>query len=120
MKFLANENFPFSSIRILRDNGFEVISIAETIGGAKDIEVFNKAVNENLIILTFDKDYGEMIFKHKLSSPPEVIFFRIKNNFPEDAANILLDRINKEKIKFASYFTVIEDEGTRQRRIKHL
>ena len=118
MKFLANENFPYSSIKLLRDSGFAVISITETISGAKDIEVLNKAVNENLIILTFDKDYGEMIFKHKLTSPPAVIFFRLKNNLPEDAAKVLLDRINNEKIEFASYFTVIEDEETRQRLIK--
>ena len=33
MKFLANENFPFPSIKFLREKGFEVISISEELSG---------------------------------------------------------------------------------------
>jgi len=47
MVFLANENFPYPSIKILRDKGFEVISIGETLGGTKDTIVLEKAVKEN-------------------------------------------------------------------------
>ncbi len=65
MKFLANENFPFPSIKFLRENGYEIISISEESSGIADSEVLQKASAENLIILTFDSDYGELIFKYK-------------------------------------------------------
>ncbi len=77
MKFLANENFPYPSIKILRDNDLEVFSIGEESGGISDIEVLNRAVIEDLIILTFDRDYGELLFKYRLDPPPAVVYFRL-------------------------------------------
>ena len=73
MKFLANENFPFPSIKFLREKGFEVISISEELSGVSDEEVLQKASLENLIILTFDRDYGELIFKYRKDNPPSFI-----------------------------------------------
>lgn len=101
MIFLANENFPFPSINLLRSKGFEVISVAE---------------KENLIILTFDKDYGELIFKYKSKRPPAVIFFRHKGKMPNFAGDVLIRLIDSKKIHFEKIFTVIENENVRQRR----
>jgi len=78
MRFLANENFPFPSIKILREKGFEVISISETLSGISDEEILRKASLENLIILTFDRDYGELIFKYQKENLPAVVYFRTK------------------------------------------
>ena len=66
MKFLADENFPFTSVKLLRISGWNIAYIAETNSGVKDIFILKKAVKENLIILTFDRDYGELILN---SSP---------------------------------------------------
>jgi predicted nuclease of predicted toxin-antitoxin system len=71
--FLANENFPKPSITLLRSNGFIIKSIQEELLGIFDEEVINIATKENLIILTFDRDYGELIFKHSKDYPPAVI-----------------------------------------------
>lgn len=59
--FLANENFPYPSIRLLRQKGAKVISIQEISAGIDDRDVIRKALALNLIILTFDKDYDELI-----------------------------------------------------------
>ena len=76
--FLANENFPKPSITILRDSGLNVQSIQEDSPGISDEEVINIASERNLIILTFDRDYGELIFKHSRNAPPAVVYFREK------------------------------------------
>ena len=65
MFFLANENFPLTSIRILRDAGYNVESVLEKNPGAKDSEVLKEAKKEKRVILTFDRDYGELIYKYK-------------------------------------------------------
>jgi len=78
MRFLANENFPFPSIRILRDNGHDVKSIGEEMFGITDIEVLDVAKNENRIILTLDKDYGELIFLHKPTTHQRLSFIDTK------------------------------------------
>ncbi len=62
--FLANENFPKPSPLLLREKGFVVKSIQEDFPGISDPEVMKITTRENLIILTFDSDYGELIFKY--------------------------------------------------------
>ncbi|RCR71473.1 DUF5615 family PIN-like protein [Larkinella punicea] len=117
MRFLANENFPGPSIRRLRAEGYDVISISETNGGWKDTQVLAQAVAEQLIILTFDRDYGELLFRYRLESPPAVVYFRRKGNTPDDAAKILIDLLSTGKIDILNHFTVIDEDGIRQRKL---
>jgi predicted nuclease of predicted toxin-antitoxin system len=118
MIFLANENFPMPSVKLLRKSGFEVISIQEDLGGISDDVVLEKAVKENLVILTFDRDYGELIFKYKKAVPPAVVYFRMKGETPLDAASILLEIIKNPDIQIENSFTVIEQNAIRQRKLK--
>ena len=120
MKFLANENFPVPSLRILREKGYEVVSIYEEYRGIDDESVLNKAVEEELTILTFDSDYGKLLFYYQLTTPPAVVYFRFKSSHPEDAAKILLKEIEDHKLILDVFFTVIEKEGIRQRRLKEM
>ena len=116
MRFLANENFPNPAIQLLRKNGSYVISISEEFAGITDNEVIKIANNENLIILTFDKDYGELIFRHGIVNPPAVIFFRYKGTSPSYAGDFLLTLLNEKAIDFLDIFTVIEKNNIRQRK----
>lgn len=113
--FLANENFPRPSIKLLRENGFEIKSIQEEFPGISDEMVMDIASNLDLIILTFDRDYGEIIFKHKRNNPPTVIYFREKGSDPLFAGNLLLTLLSNSKIKLNNSFTVIEVNNMRQR-----
>lgn len=57
MKFLANENFPRASFRILRAEGLDIEHIGETNPSVSDEEVMKMALQEERIIITFDNDY---------------------------------------------------------------
>ncbi len=115
MTFLANENMPIPSINKLREAGYEVISIGEDLPGISDEEVLEKAVEESLIILTFDSDYGELIYKYR-KPPPAVVYFRHKGNSPTWAAYTLIFRL-ENGLELDGYFTVIKDKGIRQREL---
>ena len=115
MRFLANENFPFPSIAFLRHAGHNVSSVSELYPGISDVEVIEKAKAGDLIILTFDKDYGEIIFKHGQKNPPAVIFFRFKGENPEMAGRLLVDLLENKNLNVGNKFTVIEKESIRQR-----
>ena len=95
--FLANENFPRPSTNILRDNGFHVKSIQEDSPGISDEEVIQIALETDLIILTFDRDYGELIFRYAKENPPAVVFFRDKGMAPEFAALSLIKGISNNQ-----------------------
>lgn len=116
MEFLANENFPKPSIQLLLNKGYDVYSVSDMLSGISDLEVISFAVKKKQIILTFDKDYGEIIFKSKILNPVSVIFFRFKGSSPEDAGSILLDLIESKKMAFENSFTVIEKNSIRQRK----
>ena len=116
MRFLANENFPFPSLQLLRKAGFEIISISESFPGISDPEVIEKAISYNAIILTFDKDYGELIYKYKRQAPPAVVFFRFKGEQPDAAGKILLDIMKIKEFVLENNFTVIERDSLRQRK----
>ena len=116
MEFLANENFPRPSILQIRSKGYLVRSIQEEQGGISDEEVVDLAEQEKLIILTFDSDYGEILFKYPREEAPSVVYFRFKGKAPNDAGLLLLELI-ESGIQLKGYFTVVEETGIRQRKI---
>lgn len=118
MKFLANENFPLPSTKLLRELGFDVKSIAEEMFGISDNEVIIVAQSEQRIILTFDSDYGEIIYRHGLDNPPPVIYFRDKGLEPLFAGRILQHLISNTEISIENAFTVVDAKNIRQRQYK--
>lgn len=115
MDFLANENFPILSIRLLRNAGHKVASVIEDTPGAKDRQVLQRAYEESRIILTFDRDYGELIYRHKLPIPTGVVYFRFAPSTPEEPAEMLLNVLKKAEVKVVGKFTVVERGKIRQR-----
>ena len=113
--FLANENFPRPSTIILRLNGLNIKSIQEDSPGISDPEVMQIAMDLKLIILTFDSDYGELIFKYANVNPPAVVYFREKGHHPEFAASSLISLLSNKNIVLLDAFTVIESNNIRQR-----
>lgn len=114
MKFLANENIPLESVKILRRNGIDIISIQELNPGITDIEVINISNSENRIIITFDKDYGDLIYQKKIIFKIGIIFLRFIPKSHEELAEFLIEIINL-KIEFQNKFSVIDREKIRQR-----
>jgi predicted nuclease of predicted toxin-antitoxin system len=113
--FLANENIPAYSVKLLRDVGFDVASIAESSRGIDDPTVLARAVREQSIIITFDRDYGELIFRSRLPPPLGVILFRLGSIEPEEPARILIELLNRKDFVVEGMFTVIERGSVRQR-----
>jgi len=63
MKILADENIPKYVCDALRKIGIDIISITDIMPAAKDKEILNFAKKENRIILSFDKDFCELVFR---------------------------------------------------------
>jgi predicted nuclease of predicted toxin-antitoxin system len=115
MRLLANENFPVPSIRLLRTSGHDVAAIMEDSPGITDVEVLERAVLEARIIVTFDRDYGELIYKRKLPSPIGIIYCRFIPNWPEEAAERLLTLFATDHIMLEGQFTVLDSDHVRQK-----
>ncbi|HET7117444.1 MAG TPA: DUF5615 family PIN-like protein [Hanamia sp.] len=72
---LADENIHYFIIKKLREAGFKVISVSEISKGIKDEKVITWAIQNNYLLLTEDKDFGEWVFAHHLKNL-SVLFLR--------------------------------------------
>lgn len=115
MEFLANENFPLRSIRLLREANHRVVSILQEAPGSIDADILRRAHAEGLIILTFDRDYGELIYRHKISPPAGVVYFRFAPATPTEPGEILLNILARDISSLSGRFTIIERGRMRQR-----
>lgn len=52
----------FAAVRALRAEGFDVLAVAEAIPGAADDRVIESAVREGRVLLTEDKDFGQLVY----------------------------------------------------------
>ena len=115
MRFLADENLPFATIRLLREAGYDIVSILEESPGISDSQVLERAYLENRIIMTFDRDYGELLFKHGHLPPGGIIYFRFDPSTPCEPAEMLLKIFSEGKVDFSEHFSVLERDKLRQR-----
>ncbi len=114
MRFLANENFPFDAVEALRQQGHDVAWIRTESPGISDPEVLSRAQAEERILLTFDKDFGELAFRAKLPATIGIILFRIKTSSSEIVAQKVTTAIALRD-DWAGHFSVIEDDKIRMR-----
>jgi len=66
MNLLADENVDKPIVDHLRYNGFSVIYIAEIDASIPDEKVLEKANLQEALLLTGDKDFGELVFRQRL------------------------------------------------------
>jgi predicted nuclease of predicted toxin-antitoxin system len=63
MRILVDECTGPAVAKWLRGNGHEVFSVFDEGKGMEDGEVLTKALAEDRIVITNDKDFGEMVFR---------------------------------------------------------
>jgi predicted nuclease of predicted toxin-antitoxin system len=68
MKLLADENVARDVVAWLRTSGNDVLFAAEAQAGAPDVHWAARAEQEQRVILTSDKDFGELVFRDGLAS----------------------------------------------------
>jgi predicted nuclease of predicted toxin-antitoxin system len=64
MKFLVDECTGPSVAAWLRDEGHEVFSVYEDVRGVEDDIILQKAFDENWVLITNDKDFGDKVFRN--------------------------------------------------------
>jgi predicted nuclease of predicted toxin-antitoxin system len=117
MRFLANENFPLDAVEALRQNGHDVLWIRVESPGISDPEVLSRAQAENRILLTFDKDFGELAFRSQLPASAGIILFRIK----APSGSVVAEKVAKFislRDDWHGNFTVVEEDKIRMRDLK--
>jgi predicted nuclease of predicted toxin-antitoxin system len=88
---LANENWPRPALLALRAAGLDVQAVAEAMPGAADAQVLKQAAAQGRWVLTFDRDYGELVFARRVPPPPAIIYLRQGPFAPDWPAQVVLE-----------------------------
>lgn len=114
MRFLADEGCDGTLVRLLRERGHNVVHIAETNIGATDDAVLNQATNERQILITEDKDFGELIYRQQLAHAG-IILLRVDATLRKNKANRIFNIIDLYGDCLHDCFVVIQNSRTRVR-----
>lgn len=116
MRITVDENIPRELVSWLRNHGFDVLSIRETAKGSRDSDILRWAMETERVVITLDKDFGELVFRRLIRSAG-VILVRYKAS----SANEFVAKWEQrweEVIPIAKgNFILIEEESIRVRAI---
>lgn len=113
---LANENVPAPLVRLLRDAGLKVESVAETMPSVSDRNVLQHAVATHQWVLTFDRDYGELVFALLAPPPPAILYLRQAPMGLQDYAERVI-ALAAAPSEVLGHLVVVEDGRVRLRRM---
>lgn len=111
-RFLANENAPREAVTAARAAGHDVAWVVELQPGADDETVLELARRENRVLLTFDKDFGELVFRHGRAGSAGVLLLRPRLRSPEVVSAFIV-KVLSQPIQWAGHFTVAREGSLR-------
>ena len=114
MKFLVDECSDPQLVYRLRKDGHDVLYITEYGPGLDDREVLDLAIKNDRLLITEDKDFGELIFRFK-KEVPGLILLRFDSKEKNDKINRLLKLINSRNSSLIGKYTVIDQHKYRIR-----
>jgi len=82
MRLICNENVPDSVVRGLRERGHDVLAVKESLRGAADIQIPARAQADLRLVVTQDKDFGELALRYALPAESGVLLFRLSHPTP--------------------------------------
>ncbi|MGI9105738.1 MAG: DUF5615 family PIN-like protein [Pyrinomonadaceae bacterium] len=112
MRILADENFPGDAVAALRDQGHDVLWVRADAPGITDREVLSLAQAEGRIVITFDKDFGELAFRFGLPASSGIVLFRLALTSAAGVARIAVAAF-ATRTDWAGSFSVVEDDRIR-------
>ena len=116
MKLLADENIDLSLVARLRENGHHVLAVAEMEPGIPDDVVLDRANAETAMLVTEDKDFGELAFRQALVHHG-VILVRLAGLSTAAKTAILIQLLEEQRLELPGSFTVVSPEFVRIRSV---
>ncbi len=100
----------------MRGRGHDVYWIREEKPGISDTEVLQIAQTEKRLLITFDKDFGELAFRRRLSAEVGIVLFRVVPQSSVKIANIAVAAL-ESRADWQGYFSVVEDDRIRMTKL---
>jgi len=114
VKFLADESVEGAIVERLRSEGHTVEYVAETMPGIPDSEVLDAARENQAILLTSDKDFGELVFRQRALTEG-VVLIRLTGLTQQEKDDTVSGTVSLHAKEIPMAFTVISRNSVRIR-----
>ena len=105
MKFLADANIESKVVQFLRNSGYDVKWVLEDNPFLSDEDILEISYKEKRILITNDKDFGELVYKDYRNTF-SIILLRVEQNDVMVKIKIVENPITKHKDKIENKFSV--------------
>lgn len=112
MRFLVDECAGPKVADWLRQQGHEVFSVFDEVRGIDDDFILDKAYSENRILITADKDFGEMVYRER-HPHRGIIFIRLEDQRAIAKITVLKSLLENYADQLADRFVVVTESQVR-------
>ena len=111
---MVDESSGAAVVEILRRLGYDVLSVSEDMKQADDQNILAEAEKEGRILVTNDKDFGELIFRSG-KAHAGVIFLRLRDESSANRVRVMKTVLDNHIERIPGNFIVATDRGLRVR-----
>jgi len=115
LKFLVDVGVGEKVEDFLYKNGYDILSVRKLNPRISDSEIINIAAKDNRIIITMDKDFGELIYNSGLIHKG-ILLLRTENCSGDKKAKILSEILINYSSELEENFCVFSKDRLRIRR----
>jgi predicted nuclease of predicted toxin-antitoxin system len=117
MKFLADENIEHPIVEVVRSLGHDVTYIGEMARGVDDEWVLKLANQEQRVLITSDKDFGELVYlRSQITVGILLLRFRVEKSSIKAA--LVSTFLQKAAAQLVDHFVVLNESGARIRPLR--
>ena|SRR2546429_5454622 len=115
MRFLVDESTGAAVAEFLRDQGHEVLAVAQAMPQADDVEILEKACSDRYLIITNDKDFGELVYR---SGHPHagILLLRLRDESAANRVTVVRSVLKDHAADLTGNFVVATDSKVRVRK----
>lgn len=114
MKIVADESVDFRIVTALREEGYDVWAVVEEGPGITDNKVLGIALDRNALLLTEDKDFGELVIRLRLPHRG-ILLIRLGGFQINVKINLVLRSIGENLADLPNNFAVLDGRRLRIR-----
>lgn len=114
MDFIVDESSGIAVVEYLRSVGHDVLAVADTMPQANDPDILVRAVSEGRILVTNDKDFGDLVFRSG-QAHHGVVLLRLHDESSTNRVRVVKSILELHAHRLAGHFTVATEAGVRIR-----
>ncbi len=114
MILVADESVDYRIVTFLREQNFTILAIIDNDASIPDLEVLQKANEHKALLITEDKDFGELVFRLKLEHCG-ILLLRFYNLEIQTRNWKLLEALKKHEKELSNNFSTLTEKRLRIR-----